>query len=335
MENDKPIRAMTPRMRALLEGGGATSFFGQQKVALAKSPEPVLGKDLSAEGNPSPVQGIAAQPLPVLGQAQTPQQQAAPPPVTKCPGPVQLPDGRILEPDDYIKLNDLCEIMPYLIRAMAASMAPGQQVKVAGGITGVQGVGQGAGLFGGLGPLGPYGASSAGGFGGGGGGTGPRGSQGPAGATGPQGPAGPGCITEDPVIKTDGDFAVGPGAFVPVPGTNISFTLSEAGIAKIEGIITLGDAAGSQIANNAQIGLRIDGVDYPVNTRLLHTLAGGVGEFLLGQNFVYPISLAAGAHTVELLIRGLNPGEYGGGLGGAAGVCANATIPLILTVSHS
>jgi hypothetical protein len=336
---DNKAKPLTPGMKMLMDGGGATSFF-KKLIPLKSNAAPKLGTTVTPTESPAPVSLVRARALPVLGQTQEAGAPAAlpEPPAEapkKCPGPVALPDGRILEPGDYIRLEDLCEIMPYLLNAMKSSMGVGQQVRVAGGIPGVQGV-PAPNMFGGTGgPLGPYATAAAGGgFGGGGGGGGSTGPRGPAGATGPQGPAGSGSAVETPVIKTDGNFSAGAGAFVPVPGTSITFTMDADGVAIVYGMITGGSGI-SDASQNFQLGLRIDGTDYPLNLRCIHTFAGGVGEFFIPANIVYPISLGAGAHTVELLLRGLTLGEYGGvGLGSAGNVQANTDNPLIMAVSH-
>jgi hypothetical protein len=279
-------------------------------------------------------------PIRGLGQAAAPAPGAPPPapvapPGSKCPGAVEMPDGRVIEPDDQIVLKDLCELVPFLIETLTnlqtQGLAPGQKVSVVGGQTGLNAVP----TQGSFGPAGGYRAGGPGGFvGGGGGGPGPAGPQGPMGGLGPPGP---GSIVEPPVVKTDGDFTAGPGAFVPVPGTALVFSMATAGVAKFDLLATLGSSSGAVSASqSAQIGLRIDGTDYPLTTRLLHTFVGGVGEFLVGQSSTFGLSLPAGSHTVEVLLRGLLPGEYGGaGLGIPATIAAVPTIPLVLTVSHN
>lgn len=262
-------------------------------------------------------------PLRHLGQAAPAAAPAVAPPAVpatapsgKCPGAVEMPDGTTIEPDHYITLATLCELMPFLtstltdLQAKAATKAlAGQPIPTQNG----------------------YGRGGGGWVGGGGGGPGPTG---PAGPTGPVGATGPGSITEPPVVKVDGNFTAGPGAFVPVPGTAVPFSLSAPGIAKVEAIVTLGDLL-TQTSENAQIGVRINGTDYPLTVRLIHTAAAGVGEFAIGQSFTFPITLAAGNYVAELLLRGLMPGEFGAGTGAPASVNATPAIPLIITVSHS
>lgn len=329
----KKAKPLTPGMKMLLEGGGATSFFRQQSIPLAKMEGPKLGENVVQEDAPIPVDsGVAVRPIPVLGQVQ-PQQPAAQPPapeVRTCPGPVQLADGRILEPDDYIKLSDACEIIPQLLKAYLQKAAgPGSQVRVAGGIPGVQGVPT-PGMFTGLGPLGPYGQAGAGGGFGGGGGSGARGAQGPAGPAGPAGAAGVG-LASDPVVKTDGDFTAAAGAFVPVPGSTLTFTSAEDGpvVILVQAELSAMGGGGTQ---NAQFGLRIDGVDYSLGRRLLHTFAGGVGEFLITQSQMFGLNLAAGLHTVDVLLRGLTAAD--GGMDIPVMVSANPISPLVVMALH-
>lgn len=279
-------------------------------------------------------------PIRGLGQAAAPAPGAPPPapvapPGSKCPGAVEMPDGRVIEPDGLIALKDLCELVPFLIETLtnlqAQGLAPGQKLNVVGGQPGVLAV-PNQGSFGPAG--GSFRGGAPGGFvGGGGGGPGPAGPQGPMGGVGPPGP---GSVFEPPVVKTDGDFTAGPGAFVPVPGTALVFSMLTAGIAKFDLLATLGSSTGAVGApQSAQIGLRIDGTDYPLTTRLIHTFVGGVGEFMVGQSSTFSLPLGAGSHTVEVLLRGLLPGEYGGGLGVSATIAAVPTVPLVLSVSHS
>jgi hypothetical protein len=124
---------------------------------------------------------------------------------------------------------------------------------------------------------------------------------------------------------------------VVVPLTTINFTVTNTGVAHFLLQATLGATSGaSTIPQSDQIGVRVDGVDYPLSTRLLHTFAGGVGEFLIGQFSMLPLMLTPGAHQVDVVLRGLAPGEFGGAaLGTVGGVCATPTVPLHLSVIHS
>lgn len=264
-----------------------------------------------------------------LGQAPAP--QARPAPVDDCPVSIEMPDGRVLGPDDAITVKDMCEILSNfaqqtgLADAAARRLAPGQQVPVVGQVPGVPAAIPGQGVFGPAGLGGPGGGGGAF-ISGAGGGPGPAGPQGPAGAAGPG-------LAVDFVVKTDGDFVAGPGAFVPVPGTLIAFATAIDGPAIISVQAVFGNPpVGSP--QSGQIGLRIDGTDYPLTVRLIHTFAGGVAEFFIGQATLFPITLSSGSHTVEVLLRGLTAGEFGFGLGIPVGVSANPTVPLAVTVQH-
>lgn len=337
---DKKAKPLTPGMKMLMDGGGATSFF-KKLIPLKAAAVPKLGTTVTPEEAPAPVSLVRARALPVLGQTQQPGAPAAlpePPPAEapkKCPGPVALPDGRILEPGDYLRLEDLCEIMPYLLNAMKSSMGIGQQVRVAGGIPGVQGV-PAPSMFGGTGgPMGPYGnGAPGGGFGGGGGGVGPRG---PAGPAGPQGPAGSSLPLADlasGIEKTDGDFIAGAGAFVPVPGTTINFVTSVDGPVLVLVQAEMGYVHAVAISSNVQMGLRIDGVDYNLARRLFYSFTGDVAEVWINQPQIFWTVLPAGAHTIDFLLRGMTAGEYGHGLGVAVVVSANPISPLRMSVIH-
>jgi hypothetical protein len=142
---------------------------------------------------------------------------------------------------------------------------------------------------------------------------------------------------EPPIIKIDGDFVAGPGAFVAVPGTSVPFNQIQPGPAIFFLTASLGLTSGAAaFSQSGQIGLRIDGTDYPIASRLLHTFVGGVGEFILGQASTLVLVLAAGPHTVEVILRGLVPGEFGGaGIGIPLAVSASPAQPLYLSVSHS
>lgn len=338
---DNKAKPLTPGMKMRMDGGGATAFF-KKLIPLKAAAAPKLGTTVTPEESPAPVSLVRARALPVLGQTQEagapaalPEQQQQQEPLKKCPGPVALPDGRILEPGDYLRLEDLCEIMPYLINAMKSSMGVGQQVRVAGGIPGVQGVPT-SGMFGGSGgPLGPYGnGAPGGGFSGGGGGVGPRG---PAGPAGPQGPAGSSLPLSDlaaGVEKTDGDFVAGAGAFVPVPGTTINFTTSVAGpvLVLIQSELRYIHTVASP--GNAQCGVRIDGVDYNLARRQFYSFTGDVGEVFINQPQIFWTVLAAGSHTIDFLLKGMTAGEYGYGLGVPVALSASTDSPFRMAVIH-
>jgi hypothetical protein len=308
-----------------------TGPMGQQ-VPIASTPQRKLGQAATAPAGGPPAAPPPPPPPPT--PAEVAQVMAK-----RCPGPVEMSDGHIIEPQDYIKLQDLCELVPFLTEAELAAkeaqkeqcktLQPGQPLPLAckteTGMAKIGGAGQGP--FGGPGG----GGGGFGGFGGGGG-PGPAGPPGPAGTQGPAGPPGPGTAT-DFVVKTDGDFSVGPGAFVPVPGTLLSFSTPAVGPATF----LLQAVLGCNNTQNGVIGLRIDGVDFGLNPRLLHTFVGGVGEFFIPVHASFPMNLAAGAHTVEVILRGIMAGEFcgGSGLGFPVTVSANPSIPLAVTVLHA
>lgn len=334
--------------------GGPTSFL-EKEVRMVGMPDLVLGNVPQKQISPGAPLGsfpMAGRTLgeTSLAQAQpaapaTPAEAAAPPlpPPGQCPGAVEMTDGRIIEPQDEIRLQDLCELMPFLLESYKAletakqsngKVAPGQSVPVVGQQRGPGGVPSTASQFGPAGGMSPYGGGGGGGFvGGGGGGPGPVGPQGQVGA---QGPIAPGGIV-DSITKTDGDFSAGPGAFVPVPGTSIMFVQGTAGPATFLLNANLGATSGaSGLSQSGQMGLRIDGTDYPLVSRLLHTFAGGVGEFILAQPAVFSLPLPAGPHTVEVILRGLAPGEFGGAaIGIPASVAASPIQPLHMSVTHN
>lgn len=300
-----PLIQNTPMAAGIAQMGGSPSNFSQNQV-------PLLGQAAPAPA-PASVSKTGG----------------------KCPGAVVMPDGTTIEPSQYITLAALCELVPFLVETLtdlqAKGLAPGQKVPVVGqNANGQTAVPTQGGAFGPAGQ-GPYGRPTGGWVGGGGGAPGASGPPGPAGAIGA---TGPGSIVAPPVVKVDGDFIAGPGAFVPVPGTTVGFNMAAAGVAEVKAIVTLGSAL-TMFCESVQIGVRIDGTDYPLTVRLINTAVIGVDEFLIGQCFSFPITLAGGSHTATLLIRGLLPGEFGAGLGNPGAVSANPSIPLIITVSHS
>lgn len=307
-----PVASGTPMAAGMTQMGGSPSAFMHNQV-------PIKGLGQAAPG-PAP--------------------EAAPAAGAKCPGAVEMPDGRTIEPEEFISLQDLCTLMPFLVETLtnlqSKGLAPGQKLSVVGQKgPGVAAVPTAAGSFGPAGQGGgPFGSAGGMSFGGGGGAPGQTGPQGPIGVPGA---TGPGSIVEPPLIKTDGDFTAGPGAFVAVPGTLINFALAAAGVAQFNLLATVGATSGaSGLSQSLQLGLRIDGTDYALVTRLLHTFVGGVGEFMVGQPINFAMSLGAGPHSVEVILRGLAPGEFGGaGIGIPGGVCAVPSVPLVLTVSHS
>jgi hypothetical protein len=149
---------------------------------------------------------------------------------------------------------------------------------------------------------------------------------------GPQGPTGIGSGF-DFVTKTDGDFTAGPGAFIPVPGTLLAFSLPMDGSVMFQVQATLGCGQ----TQNGALGLRVDGTDYPITKRLFQTFVVGVAEFYEPSTYVFPLALLAGAHTVEVVLRGLVAGSEcsAAGLGLSQTVSATPEAPLILVAQHS
>lgn len=255
--------------------------------------------------------------------------------------PVELADGQIVMPDDPITLAALCELVPLLLETMAGSAVqgrngaptPGSAIPIAGGSifmpSGAPPVpGQRPGAIVGS-PSGPFSGGGGGsmGFGGGGGGRGASGARGPV---GPPGPAGPGTIL--PVIKTDGNFSVASvSPFVPIPGTSKGFATTRDGASVFMIQAVFGGNSVTSLSNG-QIGLRVDGKDFPLTANLLHTGAAGVDQFLASVHASFAVTLSAGAHTAELLVRG--DSSLGAPTGSPVRVQANATIPLALTVIH-
>lgn len=329
---DEVLIREIPPARSLSQGGMGARLGGAPTAFMTKPVSLRMGQAVG----------------PGLVPQRPPSAPAAPPPPpstpAKCPGPLEMPDGRIIQPDDNLTLTDLCEITPFLYEAyrkaegQTPSRAPSGPLPISSGRPGAPVPGSG---FPSMGP-------STGSFGGGGGapptsqlGVVPGnqlvnpniGPAGPAGPAGPPGPAGPGAEI-DFVVKTDGNFTAGPGAFVAVPGTSVAFTQGSDGGAVIMVQAVIGDPPVTDAGQSAQIGLRVDGSDQPLTVRLLHTFAGGVGEFALGQATLFPFTLAAGPHTVELLFRSLTPGEFGGGTGVPQTLQANSSIPLAVVVLH-
>lgn len=313
---------------------------------------------LKIVGGPKPQGLMQRRPLVVMGQATAPgpvpqpppaapaQLPAAPaPPPGTCPGPVQMPDGRTIQPADGISLKDLCEIMPLLLDAYksAAQAARGRGPAAPGGPIPLSGGPPGAPVPGGFPSFGPGTGTFGGGGGGGGTGVlpGPLGpiqgvsplnpNQGPPGPPGPAGPAGSGAINF--VTKVDGDFTAGPGGFIAVPGTLLSFTQGSDGPAAF----LLNAVFGCGNATNDALGIRIDGTTViPLQANIFHTFVGGVGGFFLGATAAWAQDLPAGPHTVEVMLRGVGAGEFcgGSGTGFPANIGATPATPLVLIAFH-
>jgi hypothetical protein len=264
-----------------------------------------------------------------------------------CPAnaPVELSDGRIVQPEDPVTLEDLCEIVPLIIETMMkeagqGKLAAGMPVKVVGnpsafgptltspGFGAKPGSIAGGGLFGQQ-----SGGGGGGGFPSGGGGKGSQGIPGNQGIQGIQGPPGPGSLISF-VAKVDGDFSVVSfSPFVVIPGTSISFTVANGGTAVflIQAVFGAGGGAGF---TNGQIGLRVTvggvSTDYPLTANLMHTFIGGVGQFSVGAHASIPLELVPESYTCELIIRG---DEFVGPSGGLPIVVrANTEVPLYFTI---
>ena len=325
----------------------SSPFSGVRGAEANLPPQPQLaGSNLPVLSNPTPPRSLR------LSQGPGSQSPSSVP-AASCPppGPMQLPDGRIIQLDDTIKLSDLWQILPYMTQqCVQQAKAEGPQqspVGPQGGVIPTSPVGAG---FPGFGPAtGMFGTGPFGGPGGGGGlpgplgvvssnvpgpgGPGSGGAPGPAGPPGPPGPAGVGTGV-DFLVKTDGSFSAGPGAFIPVPGTLLSFTQGQAGAA----IIMISGAFGCEfpLAQSDVLGIEIDGVPVSLQAVLRHTFASGVGDFYNPCSAMYPIQLAAGQHTVQVLLRGFGAGEscQAAGLGQPAIISATPEVPLSLIVQH-
>ena len=252
--------------------------------------------------------------------------------------PVELADGKIVMPTDVVTLETLCELVPLILETMAGRAqggngqpTPGAAVPIAGGSLYTPGAtpvpGQRPGAVVGA-PSGPLSQGGGGSWGGGGGGG--RGRPGLAGVRGPAGPAGPGTIL--PVIKTDGNFSVASvSPFVPIPATSTSFTTTRLGASLFLVQAVFGGNTLTGVSNG-QIGLRVDGTDFPLTANLVHTTAVGADQFLASVQASFPVTLSAGLHTAELIIRG--DASLGSPTGLSVTVQANAAIPLALTIIH-
>lgn len=260
--------------------------------------------------------------------------------------PLQLPDGTTIQPDDPLTLQLLCEIFPILfeieaekLKAQASgrqSLRPGQSISLApsGAPAGFQNPGQ-------ISPFSSPGGGPSSGPGGGGGGL-PGGgggrtriTQGTQGPAGPRGPTGPGTI-EPGVIKTDGDFGVASAAsdYTPVPGTLFLMTMTQEGWAYFFIQACFGTRGNAGSRTSGQIGLRINGTDYPLSANLFNTFVAGVGPLANPAPAFWPIKLAAGPYTVEVVIRGCNTFNTGLTQGTPLIVMANTAVPLAVGVIH-
>lgn len=258
--------------------------------------------------------------------------------------PLQLPDGRVIQPDEPLTLETLCEIFPIFFEMEAAKLQaqskgssavrPGQPLGLApsNAPAGFQTPGQ-------ISPFGaPGGGPSSGAGSGGGGGPIPAGGGGgrsrvTQGTQGPRGPRGPGSILA-PIVKTDGDFVIASAdPYTPVPGTFGEFDASEAGVGIFLVQVALGTLGDTPRLSNGQIGLRINGQDYNLTPYLAHSFVANVATFLEGCVSILPLSLIQGHYTVEVVVRG--DGAFSTNPQGLpTTVQANPTVPLRWTVIY-
>jgi hypothetical protein len=318
-------------------------------MALARNPVR-LGQ--AAPGMPAamPAPGLLETPLSVVPAADPPPASlGADPTCGVCPTEsLQLPDGKIVRLEDTITLQDLCLMMPAILKSLqvacgapaappAAPQPYGQgpiPVQKATG-AGFPGFGPASGVFG-----------QGGGFGGGGGGGGSQpgplgvvnqnapqgaGTSGGPGPAGPQGPPGLGTVI-DFVTKTDADFTAGPGAFIPVPGTLRTFTQGADGVA----LIFLNATFGCGQASNNALGILVDGAEV-IPLQAVIELEGPGVIFYQAASAFWPKFFAAGPHTVQVMLRGFDLAEVcaGGGQGISATLAALPGTPVALAVLHS
>jgi hypothetical protein len=256
-----------------------------------------------------------------------------------CPNdaPVELSDGTLVQPDDTIRLKDLCEIVPLILETMQAAAAsapgargpvtPGAPVPVRGQMPGfnspvAQGFGNKPGAIAPAQGLGRQGGGGGGGFGGGGGG---RGAPGQKGDPGIQGLPGPGSFIGGQ-LKTSGSFTA-TGAPVVIPNYFVNFTVLATGNVLITASANFTRSPGSTFPQ-VTFGLQVDGVDFPL--ALFQEQQGA------GSDQVFDAHL-----TVQLFIENMAPGPhvvrgiYSGGFPGAEMTFVAApAMPAMLSVHH-
>ena len=130
--------------------------------------------------------------------------------------------------------------------------------------------------------------------------------------------------TVEAVGKADGLFSTASATFVPVPGTVIDFD-SAVGPA----VFSVSATEVPDCLAVSQIGVRVDGVDYPLESNDIHTFAGGVAVFRIGLGGVTFVNLSAGAHTAEVILRRVDTAC------GSARVAASAELPLNFVIEHN
>lgn len=98
------------------------------------------------------------------------------------------------------------------------------------------------------------------------------------------------------VIKTDNDFST----LDPVPGTTIAFTTSRDGVSFFScSAFTNGISGGPYTGT---IGVKVDGVDYTLFSDVQNNGAGGDFTAQMGYAGSIGVPLAAGAHTVSIVV---------------------------------
>ena len=125
------------------------------------------------------------------------------------------------------------------------------------------------------------------------------------------------------VRKTDGEFSTGSATFVPVPGTEIIFGSEEGHSVASVSATELPDCLAV-----SQIGVRLDGVDFPLESNDIHTFAGGVAVFRIGLGGVTSNPLQAGIHTAMVILRRVDA------TCGSARVAASAESPLNFVIEY-
>jgi len=244
-----------------------------------------------------------------------------------CPkdAPVELADGTIIQPDQNIRLKDLCEIVPLILETMQGAAAasgqqgvtPGAAVPIAGRAPGfgspvANGFGARPGAIApapGFGGQGQRGGGGGGGFGGGGGGgRGPAGPPGPAGPQGPAGVPGLGNILGGQ-LKTSGSFTVA-GAPQVIPNYFVNFTVSRQGNVTILASANFNRPGVDATLPDIQFGLQVDGTNY--------ILAEVQEQQGAGDDHVNKWHL-----MIELFLENMAPGDHvvrgiysGGSIGG-------------------
>lgn len=264
--------------------------------------------------------------------------------------PLQLPDGTVIQPDEPMTLQKLCEIFPIMFEIEAEKLQAQQSQQARPGVragspislapsnapAGFQGPGQ-ISPFGspGGGPSSGPGSGGGGSIPGGGGGGRRRVQQGTQGPPGPPGPAGPGGISPGKV-KIDGDFSLATANddWTPIPGTDFDFTQVLDGPAYFFIQAVFGTTGIACCDVSGQIGLRIDGQDFPLTLDYFNTFVAGVGPIASPGPAFWPQPLLAGPHTVEVIIRGINRVATGPSQNTPLNVLANPIVPLAVGVIH-